>query len=169
VTGPTGDAGPTGADGVTGPTGDAGPTGADGVTGPTGNTGPAALDNAYMYLGSGTDLGANQAIPYSISNINSPNNLIQYNSASGVITLAANHIYYINAHTTFNNGATALQIFRDGTLIPGAIAGAGGVNFGAISVQTIVVTTTSSQITIRIGPATTLISEQSNVCVITLA
>ena len=122
-------AGATGATGATGPTGPEGPAGAAGATGATGPTGSAAAAELLSaYSTPAAPAADGQPIVFDQNGVTA-GDAVSHTAGSGIFTVSEPGIYSVSFHGNCSpaSGAsfplsTALSLYQDGPVVPGATA-----------------------------------------------
>jgi hypothetical protein len=158
TSGSNGSSGTSGSNGSSGTSGSNGSSGTSGVNGTSGTSG--YVDNDWLYFTPSTVTIPSTGNNFILSGTTTSNGSVSYNQSTGIITLAANKTYKLNASfalaNNINNAETQYQwinVTTSNTLI-GNLAGVIVVNSNATAAwqplaEAIIVTTGTTQVALR--------------------
>jgi len=153
-----GSSGTAGTSGTSGSNGSSGSSGSNGSSGSSGTSG--YVDNDWLYFTPSTATIPSTGNNFILSGTTTSNGSVSYNQSTGIITLAANKTYKLNASfalaNNINNAETQYQwinVTTSNTLI-GNLAGVIVVNSNATAAwqplaEAIIVTTGTTQVALR--------------------
>jgi hypothetical protein len=159
--GTSGTSGSSGSNGTNGSSGTSGSNGSSGSNGTDGSSGTSGyVDNDWLYFTPSTATIPSTGNNFILSGTTTSNGSVSYNQSTGIITLAANKTYKLNASfalaNNINNAETQYQwinVTTSNTLI-GNLAGVIVVNSDATAAwqplaEAIIVTTGTTQVALR--------------------
>jgi hypothetical protein len=161
TSGSNGSSGSSGSNGSNGSSGTSGSNGSSGSNGTDGSSGTSGyVDNDWLYFTPSTATIPSTGNNFILSGTTTSNGSVSYNQSTGIITLAANKTYKLNASfalaNNINNAETQYQwinVTASNTLI-GNLAGVIVVNSDATAAwqplaEAIIVTTGTTQVALR--------------------
>jgi hypothetical protein len=109
--GSSGTSGTSGSSGTNGGTGSSGTSGSSGGTGSSGTSGTSGyVDNDWLFFTPSTSTIASTGNNFVLSGTTTSNGSVSYNQSTGIITLAANKTYKLDASLALANSASNSEI-----------------------------------------------------------